>query len=582
MKLFPVCIFFFAGLILSTNGTAQLFPEKKYPQKYFQWPVGAPVGIVANFGELRPNHYHMGLDCRTDQKVNLPVYASASGYIARVKIEPFGFGRSIIINHPNGLSTLYAHLNDFYPALEKYITEEQYKMKQWDVTIMLPEGLFPVNKGDLIAYSGNTGGSQGPHVHFEIRDTKTEKVLNPLLFDLPIPDTVPPNIVRLAVYDRRINTYEQVPKMYPIKKVKGVYRPVGTVIPVNTDKVSFAITAFDRCTGSTNQNGIYKAILYDNEKAISGFEIDSISYDETRYLNAHIDYRTRSSGGPFLEHLSRLPGYNNGIYNAGHSDGVIFLEDTIAHQIKIAVTDVNGNESVLEFDVKRNESIPEIPVNNTNVFHPGFVNVFENAEIRFYLPENAIYDSFHFRYNEITAASKKNARSAVAPGLSPTQTKIYQLHNTSVPVQTYFPVMIRADFSMADTGRVIMKRSAGSKQDFKKAVYENGWYKASFREFGNYQLLIDNTPPSVIPIGFRDGMKATKLRQIKFAVTDNTEEIEKFTALLDGNWLRFSNDKGRNFIYVFDEHCSTGEHELIIIAEDLAGNKTEKKYHFTR
>ncbi len=209
--------------LIFTSGYTQFFNSKNYPQQYFQWPVGAKIALAANFGELRPNHYHMGLDCKTDQKVNLPIYAAASGYIARVKIEPFGFGRSISINHPNGFTTLYAHLNDFYPALENYIKDQQYKLHKWDVTIMIPENLFPVNKGDFIAYSGNTGGSQGPHLHFEIRDTKTDKVLNPLLFGFPIPDKIEPQILRLAVYDRNISTYEQSPKIYSLKKINGVY-----------------------------------------------------------------------------------------------------------------------------------------------------------------------------------------------------------------------------------------------------------------------------------------------------------------------------------------------------------------------
>ena len=408
--------------------------------------------------------------------------------------------------------------------------------------------------------------SQGPHMHFEVRDTKTDKVLNPLLFDFPIPDNVAPNILRLAVYDRRLSTYEQTPKIYSLKKVNGVYKTVASVIPVNTDKVSFAITAYDTYTGSTNQNGIYKAVLYDNENAISGFEIDSISYDETRYLNAHIDYKTRSAGGSWLEHLSRLPGYNNGIYKATDNDGVISLEADSIHHIKVLVSDANGNTSTLEFAVKNN-GIANTPVNKMQMFYPNFINVFENANVELYLPENCIYDSFHFKYNEI-------------PG--PNGNKIYQLHNTSVPLQTYFPVKIRADYAVKDTGRVVMKRFSGSKQDYKKAVNENGWYRASFREFGNFQLLIDSIPPTIIPIGFRDGMNTVKLGRIKFSVSDNSEEIEKFTAMLDGKWLRFSNDKGRTFIYDFDEHCNVGEHELIITAEDLVGNKTEKKYHFTR
>ena len=550
-----------------TPGYAQFFNSKNYPQQYFQWPVGAKIALAANFGELRPNHYHMGLDCKTDQKVNLPVYAAASGYIARIKIEPFGFGRSISINHPNGYTTLYAHLNDFFPALENYIKETQYKLQKWDVTVMLPENQFPVNKGDFIAYSGNTGGSQGPHLHFEIRDTKTDKVLNPLLFNFPIPDKIEPQILRLAVYDRNISTYEQSPKIYSLKKINGVYKSTVPVV-VNTSKVSFAITAYDRYTGSTNQNGIYKAVLFDNDKAISGFEMDGISYDETRYLNAHIDYKTRSHGGPYLEHLSRLPGYWEGIYKTDDSNGVISLTSDSIHVIKIVVTDANENSSTLEFTLKQTVNTEtKTPLQTGQVFYPGLLNVFDNEKVKFYLAGNMLYDSFHFKYNEIPSSAGQT---------------IFQLHNTSVPLHGYFPVRIRGYFKIADTGRIIMKRFSGNKEDYKKAMYENGWYKASFREFGNFQLMIDSIPPVIIPVGFVNGMNTARLHNIKFTVRDETEDLKKFTGLLDGKWIRFSNDKGRTFIYDFDENCSIGPHELLIIAEDMAGNKTEKKYQFIR
>ncbi len=562
-------LFFIQMLFIYSPVNSQLLPEKDYPHGYFQWPVGAPVGIVANFGELRPNHFHMGLDCRTDSRENLPIYAAASGYIARVKIEPFGFGRSITINHPNGLSTLYAHLNDFYPELEKYIKNEQYKLKQWNVTIMLPENVFQVKKGDFIAYSGNTGGSQGPHLHFEIRDTKTDKVLNPLLFEFPIKDNIPPSIIRLAVYDRQFSTYEQSPKIYTLKKVNGIYTPVSGNIIVKTDKVSFAITSFDHYTGSTNQNGIYTAELFLDEKAIAGFEMDSISYDETRYLNAHIDYKTRSNGGPFLQHLSKLPGYTDGIYKtAKDNDGVINLEDEKSHDIKIIVRDADNNSSTLSFSLKTLVLSDSKSNDNSNkMFYPDFINIFENDRISFYLPERSLYDSFRFIYHETVSANGS---------------KIYQLHNTSVPLQNYFTIKIKADFSLTDTGKIVMKRFSGKKDDYKKAFYDNGWYRASFKEFGNFQLMVDNIPPVIIPIGFKDGLNASRSSRIVFKITDNTEEIIKFTALLDGNWIRFSNDKGKIFIYYFDEHCSPGDHELQIIAEDQVGNITEKKYHFTR
>ena len=561
----------FLGLLFLAmvgNARAQFFEKKNYDTQFFQWPVGAKVALVANFGELRPNHFHMGLDCRTEQVENKPVYAAAAGYIAKVKIEPWGFGRALYVNHPNGFTTLYAHLNDFYPALEQYIKEKQYALQSWNIFIDLPAGLFPVSKGGLIAYSGNTGGSQGPHVHFEIRDTKTDQVVNPLLFDLPIQDNIAPDVLRLAVYDRRKSTYEQVPKIYPLKKVNGVYMPAAGKLTVNTDQASFAITAYDRYTGSTNQNGIYEATLYDNDKAVSGFQMDRISYSDTRYLNGHIDYKLRAGGGTYLQHLSRLPGNHSNIYKTDESNGVISFESTLNHNIRIEVADPNGNAATVKFEVSSiNSQKTPATEDQQNFFKPGFVNVFENEDIQFYLDEGALYDSFHFKYNQTSDVKGK---------------PIYQVHNATVPLHNYFTLKIRDYLPAEDTSKVVMFRFYGPKTDYKKAVYEKGFYKASFREMGNFQLLTDSTAPIISAPGFANGMNASKLSRLLFVVTDNTEEINKFTAVLDGRWLRFSNDKGRNFIYKFDEKCPPGPHELAIIAEDQVGNITKKTYNFTR
>jgi murein DD-endopeptidase MepM/ murein hydrolase activator NlpD len=563
-------------LISVFNSSAQLFPAKNYPKDYFAYPVAATKGLAANFGELRPNHYHMGLDCRTDQAQNKKVLAGADGYIAKVKIEPYGFGQAIYINHPNGLTTLYAHLNSFYPALEKYVKQQQYALKSWAVYLDIPANLFPVHKGDTIALSGNRGGSQGPHLHFEIRDTKTDKVLNPSLFDFGIPDNVAPDIYRLAVYDRCVSTYEQTPKIFALKKVNGLYVTTPALIIANTDKVSFGISASDRYTGSNNKNGIYETVLYENDKPIVGFQLDSIGYDETRYLNAHIDYKTRGSGGPFIEHVSKLPGYNNSVYKTFNGDGVINIEDDSTHSMKIVVKDAFGNTSVLKFAVQRNAKVTETKVKDSTgyfqprSFRPGFINIFETATIRFYLPQNCLYDSMRFQYNE-------------TPGK--TGYTVYQLHNTSVPLQRIFPISIKAATPLPN--KMVMHRFANGKNDYARAEPENyksetGWYKASFREFGNFELMIDTLPPTIAPIGFKDGMNCSKQSRIVFVVKDNTEEIKNFTATLDGNWLRFSNDKGSRFMYDFDEMCPAGQHELKIIAEDQVGNVVEKIYKFTR
>ncbi|MEI8060507.1 MAG: M23 family metallopeptidase, partial [Ferruginibacter sp.] len=509
MNLFKVVV----SLILSAFYIpihAQFFTHPHYPQGYFEWPVRATIGLVANFGELRPNHYHMGLDCQTEQKQNLPVLAAADGYIAKVKIEPSGFGRAIYINHPNGLTTLYGHLNDFNPALEKYVKEQQYKLKSWKIFLDIPASIFPVHKGDFIAYSGNTGGSQGPHVHFEIRDTKTEKVLNPSLFGFPIIDHVPPVIQHLAVYNRNISTYEQHPKMYDIKKEDGVYMTTPELILCNTNKVSFAIATYDTYSGSTNKNGIFEAVLYDDEVPVSQFQINSIGYDETRYENAHIDYKLRSSGGPFVEHLSKLPGYINSIYTSSGTDGIIELRDNTKHAIKIIVKDADGNASTLNFTIQRSALSEEsIAVSKQKDFLPGYVNVFENNNISFYLPENALYDSIRFQFSELQTA---------------TEFPIYQLHNTSVPVHVYFPVSIKAISLLPN--KMVMHHFANGKDVYAKAAFEKGWYTASFREFGHFQLMIDTIPPTINPVGFKNGMNCSKLNHLAFVISDNTEEIK--------------------------------------------------------
>jgi hypothetical protein len=232
--------------------------------------------------------------------------------------------------------------------------------------------------------------------------------------------------------------------------------------------------------------------------------------------------------------------------------------------------------SAAEFEIKRDANF--IPASKTgsvalydpSEFHPGFINVFENSNIFFYLPANCLYDSIRFRYNELPANNGY---------------PLYQLLNAGVPLHSYFPVTIKATTSLP--GKMVMHRFANGKNDFEKAApvvfgKEKGWYRASFRDLGSFQLMVDTVPPVIKPVAFKDKMNCAKLNQLVFVVTDNTGDIKKFTATLDGKWLRFSNDKGRSFIYDFDEMCPPGEHELKIIAEDQVGNIAEKIYHFTR
>jgi hypothetical protein len=294
--------------------------------------------------------------------------------------------------------------------------------------------------------------------------------------------------------------------------------------------------------------------------------MDSTGYNETRYLNAHIDFKTHELGGPFLQHLSPLSGYKNGIYKtAKGEDGLIRLTDNNSHEINIVVSDANGNQSELKFGLTKSD----MPLNPNNVesskmFRPNMVNVFENESIWFYLKDSCLYDSFHVKVKEL-------------PG------KIFQVQDDKIPVHSYFQTWIKGDFDIEDSDKIVMKQVTHSKTRFKKAVFKKGWYNASFRDFGTYQLLKDTSPPVVVPVGgFHNGINAQNLKRIAFSVSDNSVDIANFTALLDGEWILCSNDKGKVFVYEFDEKCGKGEHQLQVIATDLVGNKTERNYQFVR
>lgn len=570
IPLFVICTFLSVCSGFAANG--QPTQPKNYPQGYFRNPLGIPISLSGNFGELRPGHYHMGLDIKTMARENFPVYAAADGYVARIKIEPAGFGRAIYINHPNGYTTLYAHLNDYFPALEAYVKAQQYKQERWNVFLDLPADLFPVKKGDLIAYSGTTGGSQAPHLHFEVRRTKDDVNLNPMLFGFPLEDNVRPSILRLSVYDRNKSTYEQTPRIYPVKKsAEGTYALPG-VINATGSKVSFAVSAYDTHTGSSNLNGIYEAWLYHNGTAITGFQMDNISYNSTRYVNANIDYKTRAGGGSFFQHLSELPGYINSIYAKPGGDGVIDISDEAVHGMKIITRDAYGNASELSFRVQHAGASAAVPLQTGKTFYPLMVDVYEGTDCEFYIGETCLYDSVHIRESHNVSSNPSVVSAA------------YTIGTAYIPLQDSFLVRIKPSKTIlpGQKQHVVMQRFAGRETDVQKVEWSNDWATAKFRDFGTFQLVTDEAPPVITAIGISDGAQLGRAARIVFTVSDNMGRFKNFRALLDGKWLRFTNDKGRTFIYRFDEMCPPGEHELTVSVEDEAGNAAMKTYRFRR
>jgi hypothetical protein len=551
--------------------SAQLFQPPFYPANEFRNPLDIPISLAANFGEIRLNHYHMGLDIRTEHRENLPVYAAADGYVYRIKVEPFGFGQAIYIRHKNGFVSLYAHLNAFYPVLASYVKQKQYELERWDVSLELPPGLLKVKKGDLIAYSGNMGGSQGPHLHFEIRSYPEDLNLNPMLFGLPISDNTSPVVKSLSIYDLNRSFYDQDPFFIPVKRNSGKYEISQQLLIVKTSNPGFGISGFDTQSGSKNPNGIFQGIIYDDGEAISGFRMDRISYSDTRGINAHIDYPTRQRGGPYYQLLFKMPGYLNSIYHESKSGGRLHLEDGKIHEIRIELKDAYGNKTNLVFKVRYQSENQENPVLPGKIFYPGMMDGFETTDAAFYLGEKCLYDSAHLVYHEIPGMGGVDVVSA-----------IHQFGSSQIPLADSMTVRIKLSGKANLKRNILIQWIDGEDFEVKKPEWMGDWATAGFWSFGNFRLVLDTVPPVISVPGVVENANLQRSSRIVVLIRDNYRKIKNFRATIDGKWLMFSNDKAQAFIYHFDEHCKPGRHELRIYAEDEAGNSASAMLHFIR
>lgn len=544
-----------------------------YPQGYFRNPLDLPIQLVSNFGELRPNHFHMGLDIRTQGRENLPVHAAADGYVSHIKIEKGGFGNAIYINHPNGYTTLYAHLNTFYPALYNYIKAKEYREQKWEQDFDLPPNLFPVKKGQFIALSGNTGASGGPHLHFEIRDTKTGNNLNPLLFGLNIPDNKPPVIKGLFWYDRRYSTYVSSAKQIPIIKKGNSYNSTAKVVKINSPLVSFGISTEDLSNSSGFNLGVYKGELYMDDSLICAFTLNNFSYTDTRYVNACIDYSKLMKEKKYVQYFAVLPGNKMNIFKATASNGVIILSDTSQHELNINVKDAYGNTTSLGFTIQLNNSFTADPYPlNAQSLLPNQENFVSGNDVKLSFSKDAFYDVVPFVLSESANTNKNSASSFVA------------LDTHAVPVHEAYTVQLRTTLAANDPQRknVVMQLISGTSKQVEKGKWNGDWMSAKFNRLGYVQLLIDNIAPTVTPVGWKNGSLLSSAKRLVLKCKDDLGEVDSFRAELDGQWLMFAKRAGDYFIYTFDEHCSKGTHSLTVTVTDIAGNTTTKTYTFRR
>lgn len=541
--------------------------QNNYPQNYFRNPLNIPMQLAANFGAVRTNHFHMGLDLRTNSQENLSVLAAADGYVSRIKVERYGFGNAIYITHPNGYTTVYAHLNKYFDQLDAYVKERQYKDEKWEQDITFQPGQFPVTKGQLIALSGNTGGSAGPHLHFEIRDTKTEECLNPLLFGFAIPDNVAPIISGLYWYDRRFSTYEPGANSVAVKKAGNAY--TADVVRVNSPLISFAIKAVDKANKGFNL-GVYQAELIMDGKSIYSFSIDKVSYDDTRYENGCIDYTKFSRDKISIQHLSVLPGTRLQNYSNPGLSGIINLQDNEVHQIEIILKDVKGNTSRLTTKVQLGTPVNKInPTGNMVQPNESKIITTQNSEISF--SKNAFYDAVNFNAYEEQVSDINVISNTVV------------LHSPYIPVHDNYTIKIKPNkkLSREEKEKIVVLFDYGSDTDAVKGKWNGDWVEGQFNRLGTARLVLDNTLPSVLS-GWKEG-SVVNSSSLRLKGSTKVGDITSFRAELDGKWLRFARVKN-DFVYIFDEKCPKGSglHTLKVTTINTAGNTNVQTFTFQR
>lgn len=557
-------------IILLLLCTAQLcLSQQQIPQDYFKSPLDIPLVLSGTFGELRSNHFHSGLDIKTQQKTGLPVYATAGGVVSRIKISHYGYGKALYIQHPNGYTSVYAHLKKFSPEIEAYIKKKQYQKEDFQIEVFPKGEELRVSELQLIAYSGNTGGSGGPHLHFEVRD-KNARPMNPFLFGVDIADTRKPIISRVMAYPleegAQVNGSGNPVELRLIQKENGDY----TVEKIKASgRIGFGIGTVDKQDLANNKNGIYSIQTTLNGAPTFNVTMDKFSFAETRYLNRMIDYPY------FIKKKSRVQKLfvesNNplSIYRKVVDQGELRIEDSLSYQYVIRVRDFKGNKVVIQVPIAgTSDSIVE-PKNNIQTDHFVQSNAaysFEEGKYSIYVPKGALYEN---AYMDIAVDGDK-----------------LKLHNKELPVHKN--IIISYDLSAyADKDR---DKLYIGRQGYKDDVYytgariKEGKLTASTRTLGDFTIAMDRKAPIISPKNVTEGKWMSKYDELVFEIEDVDSGISGFRATVNGVFILMEYDyKTKRLVHDFNDNAVTDtENNLKLIVTDNVGNSTTFETTFYR
>lgn len=551
--------------------SAALFGQASYPQDYFRSPLDIPLQLSGNFGELRPNHFHAGFDMKTQQREGLKVYAVADGYVSRIKISTFGNGKTIYINHPNGYTSVYGHLQNAVGSIHDIITKAQYKEQSFEVELFFKPDEITVKKGEIIALSGNTGASEGPHLHFEFRDTASEFVINPLLFgfDSLLKDTKKPTISGLYVYPLDGNTtvnYAKRPLLLNVSLQKDGSYLSDKVIANGV--IGFGITANDTDDVSFNNNGVYKVQSFLNGKPSFGYEFNTYSFEDMRYINALIDYPRYKTTQQRVQKLFMKTPYNLRFIQTDETKGVLTVSPNLSLLYRIEVADFFGNKKLINVPIQYDLTSTKIA--KEEVSGPYRVKAakdsnFEMENASVFFPAGTFYDDFNLNFK-----AKNNSIT---------------VHDDTVPAHSNFTITIKdSTLTAAQREKMFIGRVDGKKISYNATFRKDDFFQTKVKVLGTYALVSDTVAPRinmVIPI---EGKWINQQKSVQFTIADDLSGIKSYNGYLNGKWVLFEYDnKTRKITHFFTEGLvADGANELKVVVVDNMGNSTTFETRFFR
>ncbi len=552
-----LAVFFFNTIFAQDSIKSQI-----YPKNYFRQPLDLTPSLTGIFGELRSNHFHSGMDFRTNQREGYPVYAAADGYISRLRVQNGGGGNAVYITHPNGFTTVYMHLQRYNPHIAQAVKNHQYQIRSFEADFSLLSGEIPVKKGELIAWSGNTGSSGGPHLHFEIRDTNTEETINPQLFGLTIPDKIKPAITGIYVY--RLNGQpfsEKTPKQYyPVSGSAGNYQ-LNQPAVINSDgETGFGIISNDKNSASNHQNGVYSIELQEDNKIVYSSVWERFSFKHSKAVNSHLDYPAFLTSGKRIQKSFVESGNLLQLYKTLTNAGLVNSTDDQIHNMQYSVKDVAGNTSFLNFKIKFNPRLILASKESSGTpFYYNRDNEFKTDEVKVSVPKGNLYSDIQFVYS----ASAKPLGGFSA---------LHTIHTRLTPVHDFYNLWIKPGTDLPATllSKALIVDSRGVSQG---GNYDSDYVKAEMRSFGSFYIAIDILAPLVKPVNIEEGKNMAGLSKIMFKVSDNLSGIKFFNATIDGQWVLMEYDaKSAALWHAFDERTATGKHIFNLEVSDMKSN----------